>query len=163
MIQITTYINMIGNYVWGNHVARSRNVYTSTAILTTWFYFTRRELLWRFNVASKNTKHLGLQVKWQTLYQKLDFVDRFAKKKKNPQYRVSWKSVQWGRRYSVAMDWTIRGSKRGRGEVFRVRPDRPQGPPKFLWNGNCVSSAEVKRPGRSVDQPPLLALSLKNR
>jgi len=47
------------------------------------------------------------------------------------------------------------------GEIFRTRPDRPWGPPCFLYNGYRVSFPGVKRPGRGVYHPPLLAPRLK--
>ena len=31
--------------------------------------------------------------------------------------------------------WTVRGSNRGGGEIFRTRPDRPWGLPSFLYSG----------------------------
>jgi len=34
--------------------------------------------------------------------------------------------------------WTVRGSNRGGGEIFRTRPDR--GPPSLLYNGYRVFS-----------------------
>jgi len=60
-----------------------------------------------------------------------------------------------------ATDWTVWGSNPGGGEIFRIRPDRPWGPPSLLHNGYLVfpggkpagawrwppipSSAEVKQ------------------
>jgi len=38
-------------------------------------------------------------------------------------------------------------------EIFRTPPDRPWGPPSFLYNGYQVSLAEVKPPGGGVDHP----------
>ena len=48
------------------------------------------------------------------------------------------------------------------GEIFRTRPDRLWGPPSLLYNGYRLSFLGVKRPERSVDHPPHLALRLKN-
>jgi hypothetical protein len=39
------------------------------------------------------------------------------------------------------------------GEIFRIRPDRPWGPPSLLHNRFSVSFPGVKWPGRSVDHP----------
>ena len=33
---------------------------------------------------------------------------------------------------SLATGWTVRGSNPGEGEIFRARPDRPQGQPSLL-------------------------------
>ena len=35
----------------------------------------------------------------------------------------------------LATGWTVRGSNPGGGEIFPTRPDRPWGPPSFLYNG----------------------------
>jgi hypothetical protein len=32
------------------------------------------------------------------------------------------------------MGWTVRGSNPGEGVIFLTRPDRPWGPPSFLYN-----------------------------
>ena len=47
------------------------------------------------------------------------------------------------------------------GQILCTRPDRPWGPPSLLYNGYRVSFPGVKRPGRDVDHPPLLAPRLK--
>ena len=53
----------------------------------------------------------------------------------------------------------------GEDEIFRTRPDRPWGPPNFLYYGYRVSFLGVNRPGRDVNHPPpfkvLLSLLLK--
>jgi hypothetical protein len=49
------------------------------------------------------------------------------------------------------MGWTIGGSNPGKGEIFRIRPDRPWRPPSLLHNGYGVSFPKVKRPGRGVE------------
>jgi len=59
------------------------------------------------------------------------------------------------------MGWTVQGSNRGGGEIFRTRPDRPWGPPSLLYNGYRFSFTGVKRPGRGVDHPLHLAPRLK--
>ena len=38
----------------------------------------------------------------------------------------------------LATGWTVRGSNPGGGEIFRTCPDRPWGPPSFLYNRNQV-------------------------
>jgi hypothetical protein len=48
-------------------------------------------------------------------------------------------------------------------EIFRSRPDRPWGPPSFLYKGLRVSFLGVKRPGRGVDHPPPSSASVKER
>jgi len=36
------------------------------------------------------------------------------------------------------MGWTVQGSNPGGGEIFRICPDRPWGPPSLLYNGYRV-------------------------
>ena len=47
------------------------------------------------------------------------------------------------------------------GEIFRVRPDRPCGPPSLLYNGYRVSFTGTKRTERGVDHPHHLVPRLK--
>ena len=63
----------------------------------------------------------------------------------------------------LATGWKVRGSNPDGGEIFRTRPDRPWGPPTFLYNGYRVFFPAVKQPERGVDQPPHLAPRLKKR
>ena len=49
------------------------------------------------------------------------------------------------------------------GEIFRIRPDRPWGPPSLLYNGYRVSLPGVRRPGRDIDHPPLPNAEVKGR
>jgi hypothetical protein len=42
----------------------------------------------------------------------------------------------------------------GGGEIFRICPDRPWGPPNLLYNGYRVFSGGKERPGRDTDQSP---------
>ena len=37
-----------------------------------------------------------------------------------------------------AAGWTVRGSNRGGGEIFRTFPDRHWGPPNLIYNGYRV-------------------------
>jgi len=53
--------------------------------------------------------------------------------------------------YLLATGWTVRGSYPGGGVIFRTYPDRPWGPPRFLYSGYRVISAGKKRPGRDAD------------
>jgi hypothetical protein len=55
--------------------------------------------------------------------------------------------------------WTVRGSNPSGGEIFSKRPDRPWGPPIFLFNEYRVSFAVVKRPALIIH--PHLAPRLK--
>jgi hypothetical protein len=48
------------------------------------------------------------------------------------------------------------------GKIFRVRQDRPWGPPNLLYKGHRLSSPEVKWPGGGVEHPPQLAPNLKD-
>jgi hypothetical protein len=60
-----------------------------------------------------------------------------------------------------ATGWRVRGSNSGGSEIYRTRPDRPRGPPSFLYNGYRVfSGGKAARGG--VDHPPHLAPWLKN-
>jgi hypothetical protein len=40
----------------------------------------------------------------------------------------------------LTTDWTVRGSNPIGSEIFHTRPDRPWGPPSFLYNGYRVFS-----------------------
>ena len=61
------------------------------------------------------------------------------------------------------MDWMVRGSNPVAGEIFRIRPDRPWGPPILLYNRYRISFPGVKRPGRGVDHPPPCSADVKER
>ena len=63
----------------------------------------------------------------------------------------------------LSTSWTIQGSKPGGGEIFRTRPDRPQGPPSLLNNGYRVCFLGFKRPGRGVNHPPPSSADVKER
>jgi len=67
-------------------------------------------------------------------------------------------SVSIAPRYGLG----VRGSNPGGGEIFRIRPDRPWGPPSLLYNGYRVFP-EVKRTGRCVDHPPPSSADIKER
>jgi hypothetical protein len=49
------------------------------------------------------------------------------------------------------------------GEIFRTRSNRPWRPPNLLYNEYRVSLPEVKRPRRSVDDPPPSSAEVKER
>ena len=51
----------------------------------------------------------------------------------------------------LATGWTIRGSNPGGGEIFRTCPDRPWGPPSFLYSGYQVFPRGKERLGRDAD------------
>ena len=57
----------------------------------------------------------------------------------------------------------VQGSNPDGGEIFRMRPDRPWGPPSVLYNGYRVSFPGVKRPERGVDHPPASSAEVKER
>ena len=48
----------------------------------------------------------------------------------------------------------LRGSNPSGGEIFRTCPDRPWGPPIFLYNGYRVFLGGKERPGRDADPSP---------
>ena len=53
----------------------------------------------------------------------------------------------------LATNYRAGCSKPRKGETFRIRPDRPWGPPILLYKGYRVSFPGIKRPGRGVDHP----------
>ena len=55
------------------------------------------------------------------------------------------------------------GSNPGGEEVSRTRPDRPWGPPSFLYNGYRVFPGGKERPGRGVDHPPTSSAEVQER
>jgi hypothetical protein len=62
----------------------------------------------------------------------------------------------------LATGWTVRGSNPGGGEIFRTCPDRPWGPPSFLYNGYRVFPGGKEWPGRDADpSPPSSAVVMK--
>ena len=66
------------------------------------------------------------------------------------QHSQRWAGIQYTVR-SLATVWTVRGSNRCGGEIFRTRPHRPWGPRSLLCNEYRVSLPGVKRSGRGVD------------
>ena len=70
--------------------------------------------------------------------------------------RIAW-SVQ-----RFAMDLTVRGSNSGGGEIFHTRPAGPGAHPASCKMGDG-SLPGVKRPGYSVDDPPLSSTEVKER
>jgi len=62
----------------------------------------------------------------------------------------------------LATGWTVQGSNPRGGEIFRTCPDRPWGPPSFLYNGYRVFPEDQERPGRDADlSSPSSAVVLK--
>ena len=59
--------------------------------------------------------------------------------------------------------WAVRGSNSREGEIFRIRPDRPWGPPSHLFNGYRVSLFGVKRLGFGINDPPRSIAEVKER
>jgi hypothetical protein len=64
--------------------------------------------------------------------------------------------------WRIATGLTFRGSNPGGGEIFRIRPDRPWGPPSLLYKDYRVFPG-VKRPRRGVDHPPPSSAEVKER
>jgi hypothetical protein len=50
----------------------------------------------------------------------------------------------------------------GGGEIFRICPDRPWGPPSLLYNGYRVIPGG-KAPGRGADHPPPTSAEVKEK
>jgi len=48
----------------------------------------------------------------------------------------------------------VRGSNPGGGEIFRISPDWPWGPPSLLYNGYWVFPRRKERLGRDADPSP---------
>jgi hypothetical protein len=59
--------------------------------------------------------------------------------------------------------WTVRGPNPSGGEIFRIYPDRPWGPPSLPYNGYRVSFPGLKLPGRGVNHPPPSSAEVKVR
>jgi hypothetical protein len=55
---------------------------------------------------------------------------------------------------ATTVGWNVRGSNSGGGEIFRIRPDWPWGPPSLLYNGYRVYFLGVTRARRGVDHTP---------
>jgi hypothetical protein len=71
-------------------------------------------------------------------------------------YSVPYKKVIW--RLSLVFYRIPVG-----GEIFRIRPDRPWGPPSLLYNGYRVFPGGKERPGRGVDHPLTSSAEVKER
>jgi hypothetical protein len=60
--------------------------------------------------------------------------------------------------------WMVRGSNPGGGEIFRICPDRPCGPPSLLYNGYRVFPGGGVKYGRGVlltTHPPSSAVVME--
>ena len=63
----------------------------------------------------------------------------------------------------IATAWTVRGSNRNVGEIFRKPPDWPRSPLSFLYKGYRISFPGVKGQGRNVDYQPASSAEVKKR
>ena len=63
----------------------------------------------------------------------------------------------------LATGWKVRGSNPGGNEIFRTHPDRPRGPPNFLYNRYRVCFPGVKRRARDADHPPTPSAEVEER
>ena len=63
----------------------------------------------------------------------------------------------------LATSWTVRGSKPGRGEIFRTRPDRPGAHSAIYTMGTGSLSRGIKQPGRGVTHQPPSSADVKER
>jgi hypothetical protein len=61
------------------------------------------------------------------------------------------------------MGWTVRGSNPDGGEIFCTCPDRPWGPPSFLYDEYRVFPGGRERPGRDADLSPPSSAVVKKR
>jgi hypothetical protein len=57
--------------------------------------------------------------------------------------------------FVLPTSWTVRGSNSRGCESFHTCPNRPWGPPSFLYTGYRVFSEGKERPERDVDPSPL--------
>ena len=63
----------------------------------------------------------------------------------------------------IATGWTVRLSNPSGDEIIRIRPHRPWGPPRLLYNAYWASFPRVKWPGRGVNHPPSTSAEVKER
>jgi hypothetical protein len=66
-------------------------------------------------------------------------------------------------RYNYSLDWTVRGTNPGRGEIFRTRPHRSWNQHSLIYDLCRVSFPEVKRLGRGVDHVLPSSAEVKKR
>ena len=59
------------------------------------------------------------------------------------------------------MGWTVRGSNPGKGEIFRIGPDRSWGSSTHTMGTGYFPG--VKRPGRGVNHPPPSSAKVEER
>jgi hypothetical protein len=57
--------------------------------------------------------------------------------------------------FILTTSWTVRGSNPGGCKIFRTCPNRPWGPPSFLYTGYRVFPGGKERPERDADPSPL--------
>jgi hypothetical protein len=55
----------------------------------------------------------------------------------------------------------VKESNPGGGEIFRTRPDWPEGPPSLVYNGYRVFPGGKERPGRDADPSPTSSAVVK--
>jgi hypothetical protein len=60
------------------------------------------------------------------------------------------------------MGWKVEGLNPGGGEIFRICPDWPWGPPSLLYNGYPVSFLGVKWPVHGIDRWLLSSAEVKH-
>ena len=61
----------------------------------------------------------------------------------------------------LATGWTVRGSNPGGGQIFRICPDRPWGPPSLLYNRYRVFPGGKQRQGRDAGPSPTSSAVVK--
>jgi len=77
------------------------------------------------------------------------------------EYRYSGVIILSCIHWLTATRWTVRGSNPGRGARFFASVQTGLGAHPNSYTMGTGSLPEVKRPGRGVDHPPLLARRLK--
>jgi hypothetical protein len=65
--------------------------------------------------------------------------------------------------WRLATGWTVWGSNPGAGEIFRICPDQPWGPPSPLYNEYWAFTRGRKRLGCDADPSHLTVPRSKNR
>jgi len=119
---------------------------------------------WVLGVASKCKKSYPNPGRYQILLTsaRIDFEFETSRTFVGITYEFKTEPVMWmwaGIAQSVqrlATGWTLRGSNpgEGRGENFRICPDRPWGPPSLLYSRYRVFPGGKEGPGDEADLSP---------
>jgi len=106
-------------YVYTNTAARSRNVYTFSAIITAWCLFARTELLWWFRVADNNKTYLSLHIMCPIFLSDCNQIWILWQIWMSLQHKFSWKSVPSKPSWYKGIDWQAGGRTDGQDDAKR--------------------------------------------